>query len=293
MDVALVTDSSACLPPETAAQHGVRVLPLHVFVGDRGAAGTREGTGPEDVVALLRHGRARVSTSRVSPGELETAYRELRRTTGCRSIVSAHLSAGVSGTVEAACLAADAVRDEVEVTVIDSRSVGLALGWAVLDGAARAAEGGDAGAVSEVVRERLGTTRAWFYVDSLEHLRRGGRLGRAQALLGSALSIKPLLTIEGGQVAAAEKVRTRAKALARLVDLAAEECARVADGGRAPRLAVHELDAAAAAHELADVLRERTGLDVEVVALDLSVGVHTGPGTLGVIVGARGPAGEG
>lgn len=287
MEVAVLTDTAACVPPARAASKGLAVVSLHVLVGDRRGRDSREVSGTE-VVGLLRSGAEQVSTSRVSPGEFASAYRELAVATGCADILSVHLSGGVSGTVEAAALAAREVADEVRVHVVDSRTVGMALGWAALDGAELAADGGGLDAVTDLVQRRLDGSRAWFYVDTLEHLRRGGRLGRAQALVGSALAIKPLLTIDDGQVGLAERVRTRGKALARVVDLAAETCAQVQASGEQPRLAVHELGAQEAADDLAQVLEMRTGVVAEVLPLDPSVGVHTGPGTLGVVVASAG-----
>ncbi len=280
MDVALLTDSSSCLLPQGI--HGLAVLPLHVQVSGR-RGDSREVTHAE-VVEVMRAGRERISTSRVSPGEFASGYRDLVEGTGCRHIVSVHLSGALSGTVEAARLAADEVAGEVQVTVVDSRTVGLALGWAVLDAAELASTGAGVDEVEQLVRERLASGHAWFYVDSLEHLRRGGRLGRSQAVLGSALAIKPLLAVGDGEVVLAERVRTRGKALARLVDLVDRAAGDARGRGAEPRLAVHELDAEEAAAQLADRLHDRVGVQPWVRPLDPSIGVHTGPGTLGVVV---------
>lgn len=286
MDVALVTDSASCLPP--GAEGALTVVPLHVVVAGR--RGDSREVGHAEVVEALRSAgpRAGVSTSRVSPGEFAEAYRELVARTGCQAVVSVHLSGGVSGTVEAARLAAAEVADEVDVRVVDSRSVGMALGWAAQDAAALAAQGEDLEQVEELVHRRLAGARAWFYVDTLEHLRRGGRLGRSQAVLGSALSIKPLLTVVEGEVVLAERVRTRGKALARLETLIEEAVGQMRDAGGRPRLAVHELDAQDAATALADRLAQRLGVDPVVLPVDPSLGVHTGPGTLGVVVADAG-----
>lgn len=286
MDVALLTDSASCLPPGSAP--ALSVLPLHVVVAGR--RGDSREVGHAELVEVLRsssHG-VRVSTSRVSPGEFAEGYRELVARTGCRDIVSVHLSGGVSGTVEAARLAAQAVADEVQVRVVDSRMVGMALGWATQDAAALAASGGSADEVEELVHRRLEGSQAWFYVDTLEHLRRGGRLARSQAVLGSALAIKPLLTLTEGEVVLAERVRTRGKALARLEVIVADAVAQVRAGGGRPRLGVHELDAEEAAAALAGRLGERLDVEIVVLPLDPSLGVHTGPGTLGVVIADAG-----
>lgn len=285
MSVAVVTDSTACLDAEQAAALGIHVVPLHVVVGRRSYA---EGVdiSTAEVADLLRKGRERVSTSRPAPGELVERYREVRARTGCDAIVSLHLSGRISGTVEAAQLAAGAVRDEVRVEVVDTRVLGMALGYAACSAARAAASGAGPEEVVAVARERAAATSTLFYLDSLEHLRRGGRVGTAAALLGSALAIKPLLTLRDGQVEMLEKVRTRNRALARLEERCVE-LAREA-GGREVDLAVHHLGWPDRAEALRDRLAQALSrADVELVELGAVVAVHTGPGTLAVVVAPR------
>lgn len=283
MSVAVVTDSTSSLDAERAAEAGLSVVPLHVLVGGRGRLAGRE-IQPHEVAEILRKGKERVTTSGVAPGEFATVYRELAERTGCSDIVSVHLSGGVSATVEAAELARGEVAQKVGVHVVDSRVLGMALGYAARSGAAAAARGASAEEVVAAVRARAEAGRTWFYVDTLEHLRRGGRIGRAQALVGSALAIKPLLTIRDGEVAPQERVRTRAKALARLVEHAVGAVEQAREDGLEVELTVHELAAREAGEELAEQLAGRIGVDPLVVELDPVVGVHTGPGTLGVVV---------
>ena len=178
MRVAVVTDTTACLGADRAEAAGVTVVPLHVHVGGGRSVPAREIT-PEEVVEILAAGKERAATSRPSPGELAETYRRVVAETDCEAIVSVHLSAGVSGTVEAAELARDELAGQVPVEVVDSRVIGLAMGYAVLAGARAAAGGAEAREVADVVRARTAGSRTWFYVDTLEHLRRGGRIGRA------------------------------------------------------------------------------------------------------------------
>lgn len=283
MSVAVVTDSTSCLDPERVAAAALTVVPLHVLVGGRGRLAGRE-IAPGEVAEILRRGKERVTTSGVAPGEFAAAYREVAQRTGCDAVVSVHLSGAISATVEAAQMAREELADELAVHVVDSGVVGMALGYAACAGAAAAAAGASAEEVAGAVRARAEAGRTWFYVDTLEHLRRGGRIGRAQALVGSALAIKPLLTIKDGVVAPQERVRTRAKALARLVEHAVGAVEQARGDGLEVELAVHELSAREAGEQLADELRERTGVGPVVVELDPVVGVHTGPGTLGVVV---------
>lgn len=285
MAVAVLTDSTACLPAAMAEQAGVAVLPLHVLVGRRTYA---EGVDIDasEVAALLRRGKERVGTSRPAPGEFVQRYRELVEQTGCEAILSMHLSGRISGTVEAAQLAAAAVREEVAVEVVDSRVLGMAMGYAACSAAEAAAAGASVQDVAQVARERAAASQTWFYLDSLEHLRRGGRVGTAAAIFGSALAIKPLLTLADGQVEMLEKVRTRTKALARLE----HRCLHaVAEGSGPVDVAVHHLGWA----ERAEQMRERLRLelpaecDVDLVELGAVTGVHSGPGTLAVVVSPR------
>lgn len=283
MTTRLVTDTTACLPAAMAERAGVTVVPLHVTVGARGPVKARE-TSPGEVADILARGKERVSTSRPSPGEFVQVYRDLAGRTGCDEIVSVHLSAAMSGTVEAAQAAREELRGELAVEVVDSRVLGMAMGYAVCAGAEAAAGGADRQAVADLVRAHAAASRTWFYVDTLEHLRRGGRIGRAAALLGSALAIKPLLTLRDGEVHPSDKVRTRAKALARLVDHAVGAAVEARAAGLPVRVAVHQLAAVEAAEQLAATLHERTGVVPDLTELDPVVSVHTGPGTVAVTV---------
>ena len=279
-DVVVVTDSTAYLSPGLAEAHGIAEVPLHVVLGARTGAEGLE-VAPGDVAAALAERRVNVSTSRPTPHEFACAYRD----TGATHLVSVHLSAELSGTYEAATLASAEVADEgIDVHVVDSRTIAMGLGFAVL-AAARAAAGGAAvEVVAQAAADQAEATDTLFYVDTLEHLRRGGRIGAAAALFGAALAVKPLLHVKDGQIAPLEKVRTASKALARLEVLVAE---RAGDG--AVDLAVHHLAAAEKAQSLAERLRERLPRigDLHVSEVGAVVGAHVGPGLLGVVVSRR------
>jgi len=273
--VAVVTDSTASLPATLVEQHGVLVVPLQVVIGTRSLD---EGeTTPGTVAAALRD-RQSVSTSRPSPHVLLDAYQRAAKD-GAEAVVSVHLSAEVSGTFESAQLAAQDAPLPVET--VDSRQVGMGTGFAVLAAIATREGGADAPAVAAAARERGGRTTTLFYVHTMEYLRRGGRLGTAAALLGSALAVKPLLQVESGRIVPLEKVRTSTRALSRLEDLAVD-CAAQANVD----VAVHHLANLERAETLAEHLRERIpalgGLYVSEVSA--VVGAHVGPGMLAVVV---------
>ncbi|MGH8963596.1 MAG: DegV family protein [Jatrophihabitantaceae bacterium] len=278
--VAVITDSTADLPAGLVADLGIGVVPLRVSLGSRTAVDGVDVT-PREVADALR-ARVSVTTSRPTPGEFAAAYRECLDA-GATRVVSVHLAAALSGTWESATLAAQDFPYGV-VRVVDSRSTAMALGFAVLAAAQKAREGADAAEVQGVATATVDRTRTLFYVDSLEYLRRGGRIGTAAALLATSLSVKPLLQMVEGRIVALEKVRTSSKAISRLVQLTA-----AAAGDGPVDLAVHHLDAAARAQSVADQVRALIpGIgELYVSELGAVVGAHLGPGVIGTVVVRR------
>ncbi|GAB3670657.1 DegV family protein [Streptomyces sparsus] len=277
--VAIVTDSTAYLPPAALREHRITAVPLTVVLDGRAFAEGTEISARSLAEALRRH--RPVTTSRPSPETFAAAYQEVAEA-GADGVVSLHLSAEFSGTYDAAVLAA---RDApVPVRVVDTGMVAMALGFCALSAAGAAAAGGSVDEAVAAARKRAEGTSAFFYVDTLEHLRRGGRIGAAQALLGSALAVKPLLELADGSIGMLEKVRTASKAIARLEELA------VSRAGSAPvDVAVHHLASAERAEQLADRLRERIPAlgELHVSEVGAVIGAHTGPGLLGAVVSPR------
>jgi DegV family protein with EDD domain len=274
----VVTDSTAYLPADLVAALDVEVVPLYVVLPGRSG---REGLdiGSAEVARTLAVRGQQVTTSRPTPGDFVAAYRR-RLAGGADRIVSVHLSGELSGTWDAARTAASQVGDHV-VTVVDGRTAAMGTGFAVLAAARAAAAGAGAAEVAEIARTTAAAGSTLFVVDTLEHLRRGGRIGSAAAVLGTALSVRPVLHVQDGRIVLLEKVRTTSRAVARLVQ-------RVVDlsGDRPVALAVHHLAAAARADALAAQLRERVpGLrELHVSELGAAIGAHVGPGALGVVV---------
>lgn len=315
MPVSVVTDSTAYLAPGLAVAHHVTVAPLHVTIGSHTG---RDGVdiGPEELVAALarpvgarttlhlgarqvelplrelRHPApaAPVSTSMCSPAELSAVYADAAPavTDPGSGVLAIHLSRHLSGTWDAARLAAASLAERgVDVRVVDSRSAAMGLGFPVLAAARAAAAGADLDGAYRAAVEVAARCRTLLCVETLEHLRRGGRIGHAAALFGTALAMKPLLHVVDGRIESLEKVRTAARAGARLAELA------VAAAGTGPvALAVHHLAAPERAAELADRLRERLGriTELHVSEVGAVLGAHLGPGVLGVVVC---PAGAG
>lgn len=277
--VAIVTDSTAYLPPPAMERHSITAVPLTVVLGDQALEEGTEISARSLATALQK--RRSVTTSRPSPEMFSQAYRTAADA-GATGIVSLHLSAELSGTYDAAVLAAKDA--PVPVRVVDTGMIAMALGFCALAAAEVSEAGGSLDEAVAAAEKRAEGTSAYFYVDTLDYLRRGGRIGTAQALLGSALAVKPLLQLTEGRIDMLERVRTASRAIARLEEIAAERA------GTAPvDIAVHHLAAPDRAAALADRLRERvSGLaELHVSEVGAVIGAHTGPGLLGVVVSAR------
>lgn len=276
--IAVVTDSTAYLSPELIDTWQIRVVPVEVIVGGKGY---REGVDitPAEVAAGLREWKM-ITTSRPSPAEFAKAYLDAAAA-GASGIVSIHVSAAMSGTFESALLGAREA--EIPVTVVDSRSIAMGLGFAVIAAARAAADGADMATVVAAAERVAAESVVLFYVDTLEFLRRGGRVGTTAAVVGTALRVKPLLQVNDGAVTQLEKARTANKALTRLADIAVERAA-----GRPVAVAVQHLEAPERAAQLAAVLHERLGTEVSVSEVGAVVGAHVGPGMVSVSLAPTG-----
>jgi DegV family protein with EDD domain len=275
--VAVVSDSTAYLPRQLVDENQIRLVSLYVNWEDRSE---RELDMPDfdDFYARLRTADRLPTTSQPSIGDFLDVYGPLVEQG--HDVVSVHISGGISGTVEAARQGKERLAEQTgsdRVTVIDSERACGGLGLMALAGARAARAGGDL----EAVVERIETTRAdlkmWFAVDTLEYLRRGGRIGAASAWLGSALKIKPILTLDK-EITPIERVRTGAKAIRRLTEYAEQRRDDGADGW-----VVQHVQAPEEAQRLADATEGIMGCGpVFVSEVGPVIGTHIGPGLLGV-----------
>jgi len=282
--IALVTDSSATLPPALIAQYGIHVIPLYIHFGTEVFCDGLDMT-PGEFVERLQQAPALPTTSQPSVGDFLKLYRELMPRAD--AIISIHLSSGLSGTVASALGALQTLTDEAAekgeappaIHVVDSAvvSVGLEL---LLTAAARAIEAGET--VEDVLRlveKLMAQVRVVFVVDTLEYLHKGGRIGGASALLGSVLQVKPILHLTEGRIDVLEKVRTARKAKQRLLAIM-EECV-------GQECSVHAAITHVSAPDESERLREQlagtfTCQELFVSELSPAVSVHVGPGTVGV-----------
>lgn len=280
MTVAVVTDSTASLDPDDAAREGITVVPTTVIIGAR--VYTEGVDVSSQMIADALASFVPVSTSRPSPETFQAVYEALQAQ-GADAIVSVHVSSKLSGTVDSARLAASRV--DVPVHVVDTMQAGLVTGFAAGKAARERERGATAEQMAAAALETAGASRALLYVDTLEYLRRGGRIGRAAALIGAALSVKPILTIDDGLIAPLEKVRTSSKALQRLSALAAD----VAEGYDGDYdIGVQHLSSESVAQNVAAALAKRLGREsVAVDEVGADIGAHVGPGMISVAISPR------
>ena len=275
---AVVCDTTAYLPDALVAERGIQRISLYVSIGDRQEA-EAEITDFADFYERLRASEGGATTSQPSIGDFAAVYEPLLE--AGREIVSIHISAGISGTFEAAVQARDRLSEEGKggerIRVFDSRSAAGGMGLCVLAASAAAAAGGDGEAVlarAERAREEL---KMWFAIDTLEYLRRGGRIGGARAWIGSALKIKPILTLEE-EITPIERVRTRNRSIERLRGYARQ---RHEDGYDA--WVVQHIQDFDTAGGLIDDAREIFGCEPAFVSeIGAVLGAHVGPGLLGI-----------
>lgn len=281
-EVYIVTDSGADLTPELSHPR-IHVVPLTVHFGQESFRDGVDLTG-EAFYHRLRHASQDTMprTSQPSPAQFEAVYRPLVE--AGHAIVSVHLSAALSGTLQSASLAARSVGGEIHV--VDSLSASLGIGLLARHGAQLADAGQPAAAIAEELQALREQLTLFFTVDTLEYLQRNGRIGKAQAFVGGLLNVKPVLTLRQGVVHPVERVRGKAKAHARLLDHM-----EAAVGDRPVRVAVIHGDVPDEAERLTDMARSRLPVE-ELVAAPLGsiIGTHVGPGALGI--GCM-PAGDG
>lgn len=277
--VAVVTDSTSYLPPELIERHAITIVPLYVvFGGDRIVPEVEIGDY-DAFFEELRAAERLPTTSQPSVGDFTAAYEPLLA--DGREIVSIHISGGLSGTPEAARQAKHALerdgRGGERIEVVDSTTAAGGLGFMVLAAAKAAAEGKSATETAAWVAEARAEFKLWFAIDTLEFLRRGGRIGAASAWIGSTLKVKPILTVEN-EMTPVERVRTSRRAFERLLDYARQRHDSGADAWSAQHIhAQDQCDALIARG------REVFGCEPSIVSeLGPVLATHTGPGLLGI-----------
>ncbi len=276
MTIAIVTDSTADLPADLIAKHQIGVVPLHILWGTESY---RDGVDMDanTFYKRLEHNPELPRTSQPPPGDFADFYQKTRAAMGADSVVCITIAASLSGTYNSA----DAARALVDFPVIavDSQTVSMGLGFAVLAAVAARDRGESIEAVAAAARRVGERAQVFFTVNTLEFLHRGGRIGGAQRLIGTALSIKPILSVQKGQVLSAETVRTRKRALARMAELA--RCVEAESVQIAVIEGLSQVEADLFAEDVTAILKPTFTVRS---SLSPTLGVHTGPGVVGIAI---------
>ena len=272
MSIRIVTDSACDLPQQLVDQHRITIVPLSIRFGDKEYIDRKDLT-KEQFWQMCSSSPVLPETAAPSPGQFETEFRRLKQE-GATGIVVVSLSSDLSATMQSAELAARAVAGDIDVRIVDSRSASIGEGITAVACAKKAAAGAGIDEVVALGKQLAEKSKVWGALDTLENLKKGGRIGGAKAMLASALSIKPIIEVRDGKVEEGGKQRTRSKALAFLVE-------KVRNAGPIENLSVlqaqcDDLDV------LVDELRKVYSGEIIVGDIGPVIGAHTGAGTIGV-----------
>ncbi|MEI7027216.1 DegV family protein [Paenibacillus sp. y28] len=279
--VYIVTDSTSDIPKPLREEYGIHLIPLQVLFGHE-AFYDSVTIGPDEFYRKQSEASVLPTTSQPSPAEFLQTYQAILEKNPAAAIISIHLSSNLSGTYQSAVIAASMLDGAPDVTVIDSKSASFGIAFQVVTAAKAAKEGRTKDEILSRIERIREKTRIYFIVDTLEYLQKGGRIGKASALFGTLLNIKPILTLDPeGVVTPIDKVRGHKKAVARIVELL--------KGEFGPEVQVDACFAHAAAPELCDQLEQAVtgGLRIEktfYASVGPVIGTHTGPGVIAVFV---------
>jgi DegV family protein with EDD domain len=275
MAVRILTDSTADIPREKAEALGINVVPLTVFFGNDAYL---DGIELDNTAFYARLQSSKVSprTSQPPPAAFIEAYTKLINE-GADTILAVTLSTKLSGTYQSAYTARDSLPDDLKqipIDIVDSESVSIGMNMAIMHAAEEAQQGAGLEEIKANLLDRLARTRVLFVLDTLEYLKRGGRIGGAVAMVGAMLSVKPILTIKNGLIDLIERPRTRSKAFARIAQL-------IGEMPQPEEFSIVESDTAVG-QQLAQALQESYKGTIPTYKLGAVVGTYTGPGTAGV-----------
>ncbi|OZB91833.1 DegV family protein [Paenibacillus sp. XY044] len=277
----IVTDSTADIPEDIAKQHDIHVVPLRLMFGEDTF---EDGVdiSAEVFYKRLVQSEQLPTTSQASPADYMQVYQDIMNEYPGSPIISLHISSGLSGTYQSAMIAKSMLEGDPDITIVDSKSASYGFGLLVVHAARLAAEGKTAEEIVRSVEEVRRQRKLYFLVDTLEYLQKGGRIGKAAAMIGNLLNIKPILSIdEEGIIYAVEKVRGRKKAMARILERFREDLGGVQNINVAVG---HTADPASAEPVLEDLSRDFRLQEVVLTNIGPVVGSHVGPGTLAVFI---------
>jgi DegV family protein with EDD domain len=279
--IAFVTDSTAGIPVDLVKDYNITVVPLQVVFGGQTF---RDGIDitEDEFYERMRDSKLLPTTSQPTVGDFEESYKKLLDDSGVDSIISVHIASKLSGTYSAAATAAERLTagGSKKITVIDTLQAYMGEGMPVINAARAALEGKGHDELVQMIQAMCARTHLYLLVDTLENLKRGGRIGGAQALLGTMLNIKPILQLKDGRIEPYERVRTRRKAMERIAEIGAE-----AMNGRPCQVAIGHFRAADDAMLLTRMAREKMNVTEDFHSpLGPVISTHTGPGVLGFVL---------
>ena len=275
MVVRIVTDSTADLPAELASALGITVVPLTVFFGDEAYLDGVE-LDSAGFYAKMAASKDLPRTSQPSPTAFQEAFQRLIDE-GADAILSIHLSSKLSGTYQSACTARDSLPEDtrkVPIEIINSLTISVGMNYAIQQAAKMAQAGKSLEEIKAAAEDTLGRSRILAVLDTLEYVRRGGRIGGASAMLGNMLSFKPIIALTDGEVVPIERPRTRAKAYARVAQLLSEQ-------GAVEHVAIIETNSEVG-QQLGEVIQGVYSGELPHYNLGAAIGTHTGPGTAAI-----------
>ena len=275
MAVRIVTDSTADIPQEKALALGITVVLLTVFFGEEAYL---DGVELDNAgfYRKLRASKVSPRTSQPPPAAFQEAYMKLINE-GADAILSVHLSSKLSGTYQSACNGRDSLPGDIKkipIDIVDSESVSVAMGVPIMQAAEEANQGLGLEDIKAHLLDRFSRTRILFVLDTLEYLKRGGRIGGARALLGNMLNVKPILSIKNGMVVPVEQPRTRSKAYARIGQL-------IREVGKPERMFIVESDDEVG-QQLAQTVKDMYAAEIPIYKLGAVVGTYAGPAAGGI-----------
>jgi DegV family protein with EDD domain len=272
--VRIVTDSNADLTPQMAKQMGIEaVVSTYVIFGDKSFKSTEMPSA--DFHAMLKSDPNFPKTSQPSVGDFVQVFEPFKG----NDVVSINISRDLSGTIASAESASITLGGDPAVTIIDTRTVSAGMALLVLEGVKKARQGATPAEIKAHIESLAPQTRMHFVLETLENLKRGGRIGGAQALIGGMLQMKPILTIKDGKVEPLERVRTSGKAVARLKEIVLQDL----KGQKEPRLCIMHAGAPELAKQVADDLARELGAQPPMILeAGPTIATHSGPGAIGV-----------
>jgi DegV family protein with EDD domain len=278
--IRVVTDSTADIPQSVRERLGIEMVPLKVHFGNEVFLDAVTIQSAEFYKKLMQS-EALPTTSQPSPADFLEVYKKVLGEDPETEIISVHLSAALSGTYQSAVMAQSMLDNPERVTVVDSKSASYGFGMYAVEAAKAAREGKSKEECLELIQKLQRETKLYFLVGTLEYLQKGGRIGKASALVGSLLNIKPILTIDAdGEVASVEKVRGQKKAMKRIVELLAEDFA-----GTEVNICIAHADCLELGQELGALVQEHFQVkETEYTSVGPVIGTHAGPGTVAVFM---------